>query len=77
MERTNPLDGCLHVYLDVGSNRGIQVQMKQVVEDRLCIYTYIYRNVCFTFMAPVRQLICQCRWRKSTNPFESKIRQLF
>jgi hypothetical protein len=21
----NPLDGCLHVYLDVGSNRGIQV----------------------------------------------------
>ena len=22
----NPLDGCLHVYLDVGSNRGIQVR---------------------------------------------------
>lgn len=24
--KTNPLDGCLHVYLDVGSNVGIQVR---------------------------------------------------
>jgi hypothetical protein len=23
--RSNPLDGCLHVYLDVGSNKGFQV----------------------------------------------------
>jgi hypothetical protein len=26
----NPLDGCLHVYLDVGSNRGIQVRRTQL-----------------------------------------------
>jgi hypothetical protein len=28
-----------------------------IVEDRLCTYKYIYRNMCFTVIAPVRQLI--------------------
>merc|ERR1712168_571165 len=25
-EKTNPLDGCLHVFLDLGSNRGLQIR---------------------------------------------------
>jgi hypothetical protein len=46
-------------------------------EDRLCIYKYIYRNMCFTIMAQLRQLICQCRWRKFTNTLGPKKRYLF
>ena len=25
-ETANPLDGCLHVFLDLGSNRGLQIR---------------------------------------------------
>ena len=25
-EEENPLDGCLHVFLDLGSNRGLQIR---------------------------------------------------
>ena len=25
-EEENPLDGCLHVFIDLGSNRGIQIR---------------------------------------------------
>ena len=25
-EEANPLDGCLHVFLDLGSNRGLQIR---------------------------------------------------
>ena len=25
-ERVNPLDGCLHVFIDLGSNRGLQIR---------------------------------------------------
>jgi hypothetical protein len=32
------------------------------VEDRRCTFKYIYRNMSFTIMAPIKQLICQCRW---------------
>ena len=33
----NPLDGCLHVYLDVGSNRGIQVWILLLFVIFLCL----------------------------------------
>ncbi len=38
--RTNPLDGCLHVYLDVGSNRGIQVQIKTTLSTLSILLSY-------------------------------------
>ena len=25
-EKVNPLDGCLHVFIDLGSNRGLQIR---------------------------------------------------
>jgi hypothetical protein len=50
----------------------------RIVFVRINIFIkYIYRNMCFTIMAPESQLICQSRWRKSTNPFGPKMRQLF
>jgi hypothetical protein len=56
----------------IASNEAGEMREKlRAVEDRLSIYKYIYLNVYFTIMAPVRQLIFQCRWR---NP---KIHQSF
>jgi hypothetical protein len=37
----------------------------------------VIRNMCFNIMTPVKQLICESGWRKSTNTFGPKMRQLF
>jgi hypothetical protein len=51
--------------------------LRTLLRIRRCKCKYIYRSICYTIMAPVRQLICECRWRKSTYTFGTKMRQFF
>jgi hypothetical protein len=47
------------------------------LEDRRCNYEYIYRRMCFTLMAPVRQISANVGGGKSTDTFGYKMRQFF
>ncbi len=47
-----------------------------IVLWRISLNILFIRCICFTG-APVRHYICHCKWKKSTKPLESKMRQIF